>query len=86
MDLQGYRYWIYGISDSQRVGKLFRFLCVFRFSGNKITQRAQWVEKENRVLLGWYSMMALQALVDRSPALFDSYAAIVALEEVVSKR
>ena len=31
-------------------------------------------------------MMALQALVDRSPALFDSYAAIVALEEVVSKR
>ena len=56
-DLPGYRYWIYGISDSQRVGKLIRFLCVFRFSGNKITQRAraQWVEKENRVLLGWYS-------------------------------
>ena len=58
MDLQGYRYWIYGISDSQRVGKLIRFLCVFRYSGNKITQRAraQWVEKENRVLLGWYSI------------------------------
>ena len=57
-DLPGYRYWIYGIFDSQRVGKLIRFLCVFRFSGNKITQRAraQWVEKENRVLLGWYSI------------------------------
>ena len=32
------------------------------------------------------ALMALQALVGRSPALFDSYAAIAALEEVVSKR
>ena len=29
------------------------------------------------------ALMALQALVGRSPALFDSYAAIAALEEVV---
>ena len=56
MDLQGYRYRIYGISGSQRLGELFRFLCVFRFPGKKITQRAQLVEKENWVLLGWCSI------------------------------
>ena len=32
------------------------------------------------------ALMALQALVGRSPALFDSYAAIAALEEVVFHR
>ena len=65
---------------------LASYLDFFVFSVSQVTKlrkELNELKKKTESCSSDTALMALQALVGRSPALFDSYAAIAALEEVV---